>query len=580
MKKILLFTMAFVSIITTTKAQTILFTDSFDTYTSGTFIAQQGLPWTTWSNLPGSAEDANVSNLLSHSPSNSVLIDNSSDDIILRLGNKTSGKFNVSFYYYIPLGFGGYYNLQHFEAPGNQWVNEVYFGNNGQGNIQANGVTTNFTHPNDAWFLIENHVDIDNDTAALFINGVHIVTWPFATIPAGGVGAAQLGGVDFYGGAIAGQTPKYYFDDVTYTELATPLNPPTVNVSVADIYTTGAAPEMFTITNNGNQNLDFVAYPTYPFDTNNVAVTPVLSQLTYDVSGSGSGVGYASNVTVKAANKFTPSFLSTAIGQKIVSVNVQIWDSASNYFLLVYDRGSFTTPGPGALLQSIPFNIAAANDNVNVPLTSPIYIDGKDLWIGYVCDAIGGTFPLGVDFGPRTLGVNWVSNGPGWSEYNATIDANLTIYGNLQGNPIQKWLTVSPISGTLTPTQVQQMDLTFNTAGLPDGNYLSVVEIGSNDPAQEYSSVNVHLSLITSVDNINAKIAVMTYPNPTTKNINIKSDTKIDAVAVYGLNGQMVKTVQVNANTAVIEVNYLAKGTYVLDIKSGNNIIKRNVVVQ
>ncbi|MBI2280652.1 MAG: T9SS type A sorting domain-containing protein [Bacteroidetes bacterium] len=88
------------------------------------------------------------------------------------------------------------------------------------------------------------------------------------------------------------------------------------------------------------------------------------------------------------------------------------------------------------------------------------------------------------------------------------------------------------------------------------------------------------MTLVTSVDDVNAKVAIMTYPNPTTNNINIKSDTKIDAVAVYGLNGQLVKTVQVNANTAVIEVNNLAKGTYVFDIKSGNNIIKRNVVVQ
>lgn len=581
MKKILLFNLALIALTLTTKAQTILYSNNFDAYTPAGFLGTQaGLPFTTWSNAPGGTEDAVISTLFANSAANSVFIASTSDDVILRLGNKTSGKFSVSFYYYIPLGFGGYFNLQHFEAPGNQWANEVYFGNNGNGELKANGATINFTHPNDAWFLIENHVDIDNDTAALFINGVHVNTWPFATQAGGGVGAAQLGGVNFYGGSISGQTPKYYFDDVTYTELVLPLTPPTMNVSVTDIFTTGAAPEMFTITNDGDQNMDFVAYPTYPYDVNNVAVTPVLSQLTYDVSGSGSGVGYGANVTVKAVNKFTPSFLSDAIGQEITSVNVQIWDLATNFSLLVYDRGSFTTPGPGTLLQTIPFSVSAAFDNINVPLTTPIYIDGKDLWIGYVCDADSGTFPLGVDFGPRTPGVNWVSTGPGWSEYNVSIDANLTIYGNLQGSPIQKWLTVSPMSGTLTPAQSQQMDLTFNTLGLPVGNYLSVVEIGSNDPALEYTQVNVNLTIATSIDKLDEKIAIMTYPNPTTNNINIKSDTKIDVVAVYGLNGQLVKTVQVNANTAVIEVNNLAKGTYVFDIKSGNNIIKRNVVVQ
>ena len=327
--------------------------------------------------------------------------------------------------------------------------------------------------------------------------------------------------------------------------------------------------------------MNFVAYPTYPFDANNVSLTPTLSQITYDASGFFSGLGgFTSNVTVKAANKFLPSYLSDAIGQEITSVDVQINDTASNFALLVYERGSFITPGPGNLLYNIPFSVSANFDLVNIPLPSPLYIDGKDIWIGYVCDALASTYPLGLDNGPRTPGVNWISTGPGWSEYNATVDANLTIYGNLQGNPIQKWLTVSPMSGTLTPAQVQTMNLTFYTLGLPVGNYLAVVEIGSNDPAQEWSQVNVHLTVATNVDNIESTIGIMTYPNPTTNNINIKADSSIDVVSIYGLNGQLIQTVQVNSNTTVIEVSNLAKGNYVLDIKSGNNTIKRNVVVQ
>ncbi|MCB0379735.1 MAG: T9SS type A sorting domain-containing protein, partial [Flavobacteriales bacterium] len=287
------------------------------------------------------------------------------------------------------------------------------------------------------------------------------------------------------------------------------------------------------------------------------------------------------DVTVKAANKFKPNYLADAIGQEITSVDVQLNDQASNYSLLVYERGSYITPGPGTLLHNIPFTQSSVGELVNISLPSPLYIDGKDIWIGYVCDADSGTYPLGLDAGPRVADdVNWISTGPGWSEYNATVDANLTIYGNLQGNPIQKWLTVSPMSGTLTPAQVQTMNLTFNTLGLPVGNYLSVVEIGSNDPAQEWSQVNVHLTVATNVDNIESNIGIMTYPNPTTNNINIKADANIDVVSIYGLNGQLIKTVQVNSNTTVIEVSNLAKGNYVLDIKSGNNTIKRNVVVQ
>lgn len=583
MKRFLLFNLMLVALSFTTKAQTVLYSNDFDSYTAGGFLGSQaGLPFTTWSNTPGGAEDAVISNAFAYNGANSVFIQNNVDDIILRLGNKTSGKFNISFRYYIPTGFGAYFNLQHFEAPGNQWANEVYFGNNGNGNIEANGVVTNFTHAMDTWILIETHVDIDNDTAALFIDGTHIVNWIFATQASGGAGAAQLGSVNFYGGAISGQTPKYYFDDVIYTEMATPLTPPTINVSVADIYTNGQNPEQFNITNDGQQDMTFIAYPTYPFDANNVSTTPTLSQITYGQSAFASGLGgFTADVNVKAANKFKPNYLADAIGQEITSVDVQLNDIASNYALLVYERGSYITPGPGTLIHNIPFTQTSVGELVNIPLPSPLYIDGKDIWIGYVCDALASTYPLGLDGGPRVADdVNWISTGPGWSEYNATVDANLTIYGNLQGNTIQKWLTVSPTSGTLTPSQSQQIDLTFNTSGLTPGNYLSVVEIGSNDPAQEWSQVNVHLTVSTSIDKLNEKIAVMTYPNPTTNNINIKSDNIINEVSIIGLNGQLVKTVQVNSTTAVIEVNNLAKGNYVLDIKSGNNTIKRNIVVQ
>ncbi|PCJ25547.1 MAG: hypothetical protein COA97_07720 [Flavobacteriales bacterium] len=581
MKKILLFLTCLATVGITANAQTVLLADSFETYTNGGFLAQQATNgWTTWSNAPGTAEDATISQNFANGGVQSALIQGT-NDMIFPLANKTSGKYNVSFWMYMPTGFGGYYNLQHYQAPGIEWAVEVYFGDNGIGEILANGTTTPISHSNSAWVFVENHVDIDTDTAAIFIDGVHIVTWPFATQAGGGVGAAQLGGVNFYAGALTGQTPTYYLDNVTYTELIAGNNPPTISVSTTNINTNGTAPETFDITNNGDQDMDFEAYPTYPFAANNVPITPVYTQITQDVSGFASGLGgFTVPVTVKAANRFIPSYLNAAIGQEINSVDVQINDMATNFALLVYERGSFITPGPGTLLYNIPFTPTGAASITSVPLPSPLYIDGKDLWIGYVCDADTGTFPLGLDAGPRTLGVNWISTGPGWSEYNAAIDANLTIYGILQGQAVQQWLTVTPMSGTLTSSQSQTINLTFNITGLPDGNYLSVVEIGANDPNQEYTSVNVNLTVVTSIDDLGSKVSVMTYPNPTTQNINIKSDNKIDVVSIYGLNGQLIKTILVNDKTALLKVSDLAKGSYVMKIKIGSNSIIRNIIVQ
>jgi len=586
MKKSLLIIVALFWIGIAAKAQ-ILFTDNFDSYTTGGFMVQQAQAtsaawWTTWNNqLNGGAEDAKITEAQAHSPLKSVIVDNAADDIILKLGNKTSGKYSIAFNYFIPTGFGGYFNIQHYQAPGIQWACEVYFGSNGTGYILAEGDSTSYTHPLDAWIDVETIVDINLDSAWYYINGLEIAKWKFSTKTDGTAGAAQLGGVDFYGGSITGQLPKYYFDDVVFTQLAQPLDPPTINVSTASINTSGLAPESFTISNTGEENMTYVAYPTYPYSANNVPAATSPTEMTYIQSAFASGLGgFVNPVTVRAAAKFTPAKISPSIGQNIASVLVTINTVPTNTSLLIYERGSYITPGPGTLLASKPFTATTDGETVEITLDSPIYVDGNDLWIGYTCDAAATTYPLGLDGGPRIAGVNWIATGPGWAEYNNTVDANLMVAATVTGSAIKQWLTVTPASGALTPTQSQTMNLAFNITGLTDGNYLSTVVIGSNDPANEYSEVDVNLTVVTSIDNNNNSIGIMTYPNPANHNFNIKSDTNIDLVTLYDINGKLINTYKVNSTSTQIDVNNLSKGNYLMKIKTGSNEVTRNVVVE
>jgi hypothetical protein len=585
MKKTLLIIVALFWIGIGAKAQ-VLFSDDFESYTTGSYLVQQAYAggwWTTWSNqTTGGTEDAYISETQAHSAVKAVKIDSDQDDIILKLGNKTSGKFNVSFWYYIPTGFGGYFNMQHYQSPGIQWASEVYFGNDGAGNIKAQNIITNFTHALDTWVYIENIVDIDLDTAWFYVDGVKIVQWKFSTQADGTAGAAQLGGFDFYGGAITGQTPTYYFDDVEFTQLTQPLDPPTISVSTTNINTNGLAPESFTIQNTGEEDMTFVAYPTYPYSANNVAAATSPTDLTYIQSALASGLGYTGAQTnARAAAKFTPDKISPSIGQNVSSVLVTVNTVPTNTQLLIYERGSYITPGPGTLLATKAFTSTTAGETIEIILDTPIYIDGNDLWIGYSYDQAAGEFPLGLDGGPRIAGVNWTSVGPGWSEYDyVTFDANIMVAATVTGNAIQQWLTVSPASGTVIPSGTQTIDLTFDITGLPDGNYLSTVVVGCNDPTTEYSEVDVNLTVVTSIDDNKNTIGIMTYPNPATHNFNIKSDSNIDLVTLYDINGKLINTYNVNATSTQINVSNLSKGNYVMKIKSGSNEITRNVVVE
>ncbi|MDZ7741634.1 MAG: hypothetical protein U5Q03_07765 [Bacteroidota bacterium] len=218
MKKVLLLSAAFFMLLFSINAQ-VIYEDDFDSYTVGGYLAEQAPEWTTWSGTPGSDEDGVISDAQAMSASNSVLVEDITD-LVLPLGNKTSGRYEISFYYYVPSGFGGYYNIQHFEQPGIEWALECYFDDDGTGYIHAGGENAaTFNYTMDSWVEVVNIVDLSNDNAELYIEGNFIHSWQFSLQSDGTPGELQLGGMNHYAGATTGMTAMYYFDDYNYEQL-------------------------------------------------------------------------------------------------------------------------------------------------------------------------------------------------------------------------------------------------------------------------------------------------------------------------------------------------------------------------
>jgi len=91
------------------------------------------------------------------------------------------------------------------------------------------------------------------------------------------------------------------------------------------------------------------------------------------------------------------------------------------------------------------------------------------------------------------------------------------------------------------------------------------------------------LGLGGSLSNMNEIIEKTTevYPNPATDNINIVSYAElINSTDVYNLSGQKVISKKVNATTTKLNTNSLAKGVYVLDIKSKVSSVKRKIIIE
>jgi PKD repeat protein len=224
MKKLLFIPLVFIlSWSTNLKAQ--IYQDDFESYTVGGYLAVQNPDWwTTWSESPGSDEDAVISDEQAHSGTKSVM-DSGINDEVLLLGNKTSGNYNINWWMYIPSGYGGYFNILHvFDpiTPTYEWAMECYLRTDGTGRLIGGfSGSIYFDYPKDVWFLVENNINMDEDSARLYIDGTLIATWQFSLASGGGSGTAQLAAVDFYAGVESGsgETPLYYFDDLDYFEI-------------------------------------------------------------------------------------------------------------------------------------------------------------------------------------------------------------------------------------------------------------------------------------------------------------------------------------------------------------------------
>jgi len=153
--------------------------DNFDDLAVGAFVAESLPNWDTWSSNPGSAEDALVTDVVSYSPGNSVVIQGSTD--LLRLfGDQTltTGSYKFSFMNYVADGYAGYYNLQKDIVPGEEWGVEVYYYPDGTGGfVSAGGEEYPFSFQYNSWYLNEVIVDLDNDWAEVYFDGQLVCGW-------------------------------------------------------------------------------------------------------------------------------------------------------------------------------------------------------------------------------------------------------------------------------------------------------------------------------------------------------------------------------------------------------------------
>ena len=207
-------------------AQTLPYVDNFDSYTAGDYMAVSNPDWwTTWSNAPGTAEDGKISTDFAQSTPNSVWIGmtgSSATDLILKLGNKTAGVYELKWSMYVPTGFCGYYNIQHFQSPGIEWAYRNLF--------PCRRNIPNFYEggEDNQWYISERHSGLRQNKLSTLIMTISSFTLTEPFSKNGPSVTRQAEQPEHCSSAAltsspvqsqaSGETPKCYIDDLSYTQ--------------------------------------------------------------------------------------------------------------------------------------------------------------------------------------------------------------------------------------------------------------------------------------------------------------------------------------------------------------------------
>jgi len=584
-------------------SQTTLYEDDIEGLTAGQpFVAQANQTWwTTWT--PGStSEDAVVSTDYANSGVNSVQFI-PDDDVILKFGDRASGKYEISFWIYVEAGQGGaYFNLQKWEEPGNEWAFNCTFEDDGTGNLQYSNLDHAFTYTNDAWVEIRNVVDLDNDIYEMYIDGTLSDTHQYSVTALGTSGVKRLGCIDFYGNT----GNDFYIDDVAVIEIIA-SSPPVAGVDVDEIITTNAnESSVINLENTGVEDLYFSAYPTYPQPVKNTSNTnsEIIKlgnyekgvtedfELTHILADIQFFTFASPNVrTMKEVVKFTPDQLNNigAIGTELQSVICYIGETQldgtpiTDFNLVVYDRESVLSPGPGTILQEKAFTPSSEYGQTLVTLDSPIFLDGRDIWFGFEytdpgMSATDTVFAFSYDNSGSGMveGSNWLSLGVGWR---SDVGGNLGIVGLASGTPINTWLTVSPSTGIIVAGDNADVTVGYDFTDMVTGAYNANVTVATNAPGETFFDIPVTLNFVSGVEDIDNS-GIMTYPNPVKNMFNIVSNNIITNITATSITGQKIYNVTPNSESFEINLSNLAKGTYIFTIETANQTITRKVIVE
>lgn len=205
------------------------FSDNFDNYSSGAYLAQSNNKWTTWGNQAGTSQDVQVSTAKAHSGSNSLYFASSAqnggpvDEVLPFGGVYNTGTFVFEMSMFVDNGKVGYFNFQSKTPVGTEWAMDCNFKNDGTFEIlnTTDGTLLKGTYSQNKWFNIKMNINLNSNVWDFMLDNTSQGTFTNTN--------NQLASLDLF--AMNGSS--FYIDDVKYDY--TPYTLTTTNCATTNI---------------------------------------------------------------------------------------------------------------------------------------------------------------------------------------------------------------------------------------------------------------------------------------------------------------------------------------------------------
>lgn len=552
-----------------------------------------GEPWTTWNQVPGSAEDAIISN--EHSQGDKALKIDSGNEVVLKLGNKMTGIYVVSFDMLVPDGKEAFFSLLHeFAGSSSSSFINVWFNSENNGNL-INGLSMSYSNldfPLDEWFRVCLEYYADDAILRFKINDeIVCLGKSFNT-------NHELVALDLWASSQNEDRNGFFIDNITFEEIEGSFMPSLTTVTntinaVLKTDTIDNSSYYCELANEGNAMMRCVSWIDYGVGED--GGDPVT--LHYDSNPNYSYGHYNNNPYIELGIRYRYYDLSERmmVGRKITGMQYYVPASFATggsgpISFKLYRIIGFGTILDTKLIAEKEVSSYDCGNWLTVEFDDPVPLRGFSLLATVGFQQVGGGYPISMDAGPavqhrgdlvRLNGDEWFSLNYNSVYYGGQEYGNHNIRLICEGQPVTTgWVTDSyELWGEiLCPGDDKTYGLTFNTTGLDYGEYDALLHIEVND--HENLELAIPINLIVSIADINEQTYDMSqvYPNPTKGNIIIEAEG-IKHITISNTLGQTIYESQVSGDVVEYDFGKHDSGLYLIKIETANGMVANKISV-